>query len=135
MTLVLDAGRIAERAISQIDTPFRHYGRTPHVALDCVGLTLFAIGSDDCKWQYSLKGDYVTTISAHLENSGFVRCDAMRARLPGEIALARCAPRNQHLMIRSHDGWVHAHAGLGRVVHMPGDSPWPLIAHWRLAGE
>jgi hypothetical protein len=38
-------------------------------------------------------------------------------------------------MVRADNGWVHAHAGLGRVVHMPGMSPWPLINLWRLAGE
>jgi hypothetical protein len=38
-------------------------------------------------------------------------------------------------MVHADNGWVHAHAGLRRVVHMPGPSPWPIIALWRFCGD
>jgi murein DD-endopeptidase / murein LD-carboxypeptidase len=135
MTSVVHAVDIAARALAQIGTPFRHFGRTPHVALDCVGLPLLAIGSDDKGWRYSLKGDYCDTISAYFVTNGFIPANSMEPAAAGDIALVRCGPTNQHLMIRAREGWVHAHAGLCRVVHMPGQSAWPLMALWRLAGE
>jgi hypothetical protein len=30
-------------------------------------------------------------------------------------------------------GFVHAHAGLRRVVTTPAPLPWPIECHWRLA--
>ncbi len=47
------------------------------------------------------------------------------------LALVRPGPLQLHLMIGTGAGFVHAHAGLGRVVEMPGVSPWPVIGWWR----
>ena len=33
--------------------------------------------------------------------------------------------------VSTDPGFVHAHAGLRRVVEMPGESPWPIIGWWR----
>jgi hypothetical protein len=49
----------------------------------------------------------------------------------GDIALVACADRQFHLMIAAQDGWLHSHAGLGKVVHMVGLSPWPIAGMWR----
>jgi cell wall-associated NlpC family hydrolase len=123
--------QIAARALQQIGTPFRLFGRTPEVALDCVGLVSLATGiSDD--WRYALKGDYRQMVSCALEQNGICECTAVAAPENGDIALVQCASRQQHLMIRANDGWVHAHAGLGRVVHTPGNSPWPIVTLWRV---
>jgi hypothetical protein len=130
-----DARGVCARAVAEIGTPFRQFGRIPGAALDCVGLTLVAIGGDDQGWKYSLKGNYADLISAYLEKSGFLQVSGRESPQAGDIALVQCSSQNQHLMIRSVGGWVHAHAGLGRVVHLPGDNPWPLIALWRSAGE
>ena len=50
---------------------------------------------------------------------------------PGDLALVRPGPLQLHLMIGTGAGFVHAHAGLGRVVETPGLSPWPVLGWWR----
>ena len=47
------------------------------------------------------------------------------------LALVRPGPLQLHLMIGTGAGFVHAHAGLGRVVETPGLSPWPVLGWWR----
>jgi hypothetical protein len=120
---------IARRALQAVGTPFRLYGRKAGVALDCVGLVLHSTGLPDPSARYWLKGDYLD-ILRHLTNqNGF-----MQRRFPsrdGDILLVDCGLSQQHLMVRASNGWVHAHAGLRRVVHTPGPSPWPIIAAWR----
>jgi lipoprotein Spr len=51
--------------------------------------------------------------------------------VPGDLALVRPGPLQLHLMILVPGGFVHAHAGLRRVVEMPGASPWPVMGWWR----
>jgi hypothetical protein len=36
-----------------------------------------------------------------------------------------------HLAIRCAQGFVHAHAGIGRVVETPGEPQWPVLAVYR----
>lgn len=120
---------IARRALHAVGTPFRLFGRKVEVALDCVGLVLYAADMSEPAARYALKGDYLETLKSAANQNGF-----KAERYPdhnGDIVLANCGLRQQHLMIRAPGGWVHAHAGLGRVVHTPGPLPWPLIAAWR----
>jgi hypothetical protein len=39
--------------------------------------------------------------------------------------------RQLHLGVRTADGFVHAHAGLRRVVETPGMPEWPLVGAYR----
>jgi uncharacterized protein YfaT (DUF1175 family) len=55
----------------------------------------------------------------------------VRAARPGDLVLVRAGVAQFHLMIATHGGHVHAHAGLGLVVEMPGVSPWPVLGRWR----
>jgi hypothetical protein len=36
-----------------------------------------------------------------------------------------------HLGVRTDQGFVHAHAGIGRVVETPGAPEWPVLAVYR----
>lgn len=126
---------IAASALEQVGTPFRLYGRSPSLALDCVGLAIHAVGYLGNEQRYHLKGDYREVICSYLDKSNLLKLDGGAVPYDGDLALVGCAPRQQHLMVRAKGGWVHAHAGLGRVVHTPGDSPWPIIAIWRASGE
>jgi hypothetical protein len=36
-----------------------------------------------------------------------------------------------HLAVRTGEGFVHAHAGIRRVVETPGIPEWPLVAVYR----
>jgi lipoprotein Spr len=52
----------------------------------------------------------------------------------GDLLLVRPCPVQAHLMIAcGAGGFVHAHAGLGRVVRQAGELAWPTTARWRLA--
>ncbi|MFM6828852.1 MAG: hypothetical protein ACKOVA_00735 [Novosphingobium sp.] len=42
-------------------------------------------------------------------------------------------PVQPHLVIAVQGGFVHAHAGLGRVTFLPAPLPWPIARQWRLA--
>jgi hypothetical protein len=123
--------QIAARAASQIGTPFRLRGRTPGVALDCIGLSAYALGIDDPPSNYSLKGTKIKTIISYMDKLAMVRFAPSAVPQSGDIALVVCADRQFHLMIAAQNGWLHSHAGLGKVVHMAGASPWPIAGLWR----
>jgi murein DD-endopeptidase / murein LD-carboxypeptidase len=125
---------IAARATAEIGTPFRLHGRTSRVALDCVGLVAVAIQRSDVPGNYSLKGDFSEIIRTYMEQNAAM-VSSNRVLADGDVALVGCALNQQHLMVRANNGWVHAHAGLGRVVHMPDPSPWPIIGLWRICGD
>jgi murein DD-endopeptidase / murein LD-carboxypeptidase len=131
----LTGDAIAERAFSQIGTPFRLHGRTPGVALDCVGLVAFAINANNVISNYSLTGVKLITILSHLDSCDLgITSDDSTFR-QGDVAVVSCSPQQFHLMLRAANGWVHSHAGLRKVVHTPGISPWPIVALRRIIGD
>ncbi len=124
--------RIVAAARSAIGAPFRLHGRSVETGLDCVGLVARALiaaghkgGAPD---GYGLRGGDVARFGDGLRAAGLRRVRIVRA---GDVVLVRAGPAQFHLMLRTDAGFVHAHAGLGRVVEMPGDSPWPVISLWR----
>ena len=54
---------------------------------------------------------------------------------PGDVLLVRPGPAQHHLVVAAAGGFVHAHAGLGRIVLTPPPLEWPVEHHWRLAAE
>jgi hypothetical protein len=52
-------------------------------------------------------------------------------RRAGDLILMRVAKDQVHLGVCTARGFVHAHAGLRRVVETPGNPEWPLIAVYR----
>ena len=126
---------IAARAMSQIGTPFRLHGRTPSVAFDCVGLVSFAIAAKDVATTYSLKGAKLSDILSYMDSFGMQSSSTLACACSGDVAIVACSPRQFHLMVRAADGWVHSHAGLRKVVHTPGASPWPIVAVRRMIGD
>jgi lipoprotein Spr len=126
---------IAARAITQIGTPFRLHGRTPGVALDCVGLVAHAIGAAEVVKDYSLRGSKLSIILSYIDNIGLHALPSSACLHDGDVAIVACGPRQFHLMVRAADGWVHSHAGLCKVVHTPGASPWPIVAVRRMIGD
>jgi hypothetical protein len=49
----------------------------------------------------------------------------------GDVMLMSAAADLLHLGVRTCEGFVHAHAGIGRVVETPGMPAWPLLGVWR----
>ena len=63
-----------------------------------------------------------------------VAWQALGIAVPGDLILARPGPAQHHLLVASGpDRFIHAHAGLRRVVAMPGPLPWPVLHRWRFA--
>ena len=119
-----------ERARAMIGVPFRLHGRSV-AGLDCVGLAAVALGrvaSPDVPCAYGLRSGDVARVEAWLRAAGL---RPVEAGLPGDLVLVRPGPLQLHLMVATGAGFVHAHAGLRRVVEMPGASPWPVIGWWR----
>lgn len=131
----LTGDAIAVRAMTQIGTPFRVHGRTPDIALDCVGLVAFAIGAGGVIKDYSLKGVKLDFVISYMDSIGLCFLDRAARICDGDVAITACSAQQFHLMIRAADGWVHSHAGLRKVVHTPGASPWPIVAMRRMIGD
>ncbi|MDT0506795.1 peptidoglycan endopeptidase [Novosphingobium sp. MMS21-SN21R] len=123
---------LAEAATSLIGTSFRLHGRIPATGLDCVGLVAEAMRraghEPDCPAGYSLRLTSVARWLAHADRSGLVET-ADR----GDVILCMANPVQPHLVIAVPGGFVHAHAGIGRVTFLPAPLPWPVAQQWRLA--
>lgn len=130
---------ISSRALSQLEVPFRLHGRSPGVALDCVGLVAMAIepylDGRSVPQHYALRGDFLNRICDFFAALPFRSQAFGSATAVGDILLAEVGPSQLHLAIVTDDGWVHAHAGLRRVVLSTPQTDWAIIRHWRLNGE
>lgn len=120
----------AARAQALAGTRFRPQGRGVG-GLDCVGLALsvYAISPDDVRRDYSLRGQHEAEIRQFLERR--FRRIGPRASRAGDLMLMRIASDQLHLGIRTVDGFVHAHAGLRRVVETAGAPEWPIVGVYR----
>lgn len=126
---------IAQRARQAIGAAFRLYGRDVATGVDCVGLVAHAAALIDVPRDYRLRGDYQRQIKQTLTNRGFVACDDA-ALLAGDILLLRAGPQQLHLaVVEAAASFIHAHAGLRRIVRTPLPLPWPLLGHWRISGD
>ena len=126
---------LADAATRLIGCPFRLYGRDPATGLDCLGLVDAALrlcGHGGIgPFPYALHNRSVDGGIAALDRAGLIRCADPPE--PGAILLTRPGPAQAHLLIMARDhGFIHAHAGLRRVVITPGPPVWPLAAHWFL---
>ncbi|MBO9580744.1 MAG: C40 family peptidase [Sphingobium sp.] len=124
--------RIAAEALALVGTPFRLRGRDPRTGLDCVGLAMVAFGRAGLPVieppAYQLRGTSYRRAETVLGQAGLVDGQGDR---PGDLVMVESGPMQLHLMIRANAGHVHAHAGLGRIVMMPGPSIWPVLGVWR----
>jgi murein DD-endopeptidase / murein LD-carboxypeptidase len=120
----------ARRALALHGVPFRPQGRD-RSGLDCVGLCLAAyrIPADVVRRDYRIRGDHEDEVMASL--LGWFRPIGESEPRAGDLLLLAVAADQLHLAVRTDDGFVHADARLRRVVHTPGDPPWPLIAVYR----
>lgn len=120
----------AERARALVGVRFRPQGRGPE-GLDCVGVILstFDIPGDSARANYQLRGNHFEALKRELQRE-FRRVTRAQLR-PGDAMLLEVAGDQAHLGVRTTTGFVHAHAGLRRVVETPGSPEWPLIAVFR----
>lgn len=120
----------AARAL--VGVRFLSQGRDPVTGLDCVGLVSAAYAAAGrvlvAPAGYPLRGWRRERIEAALAAAGFSPVDDRR---DGDVALIALAAGQFHLGVIGPARFVHAHAGLRRVVETPLDAAM-LATHWRL---
>ncbi len=127
--------RLANEAEQLVGTRFRLHGRDPATGLDCIGLLAATMARGGqalvLPTGYPLRLRDLAQWLPAPESCGFA--DAELPFEPGDVVMLAPGPAQFHLAIADRSlGWVHAHAGLRRVVRgstLPGG---PLIHHWRL---
>lgn len=118
------------RAKALVGTRFRPQGRGPE-GLDCVGLVLaaFAIPADAVRSNYALRGDHLDEVRGQLRR--YFRKVPKSELRPGDVLLLNAGKRQPHLGVRTQQGFVHAHAGIRRVVETPGLPDLPVVGVFR----
>ena len=111
-----------------IGMPFRLHGRDPATGLDCVGVAALVFGVRDVPRGYSVRTADEAGVAAFIDRAGLTR--VRRGPVVGDLVLAKSGPAQCHLVVMTDAGFVHADAGIGRVVETPGPLPWPVIAIW-----
>ena len=117
-------------------TRFRLHGRDPATGIDCVGLVVAALAHiartvPEPNGLYALKNSAIDRALALPRLAGLIAVSG--AAMPGDVVLVRVGPAQCHVLILlAGDRFVHAHAGLGRVVVTPGPLVWPIEGRWRL---
>lgn len=120
----------AARAQALVGTRFRAQGRGEG-GLDCIGVVLatFGIEADAVRADYALRAvDPRQLCEGLLRYFRRISPGQMRA---GDVLLLSAGDRQLHLAVRTSQGFVHAHAGLRRVVETPGSPDWPLLGVYR----
>lgn len=125
---------IATAAEALVGSPFRLHGRDPKTGLDCVGLLAVTLQKTDniglLPNGYSLRNRMLPDTANAAAICGLIRVTGECAA--GDVVICRVSPCQFHLAIAlGPDRFVHAHAGLGRVVVSPAPLPWPILQHWR----
>ena len=126
---------LARAARALVGVPFRLHGRDPATGLDCVGVVAAACraGGRDAALPaaYALRSRRAPAPAAHAARLGLA--PAAGPVKPGDVIMVRPGPCQHHLAIATaSQRFVHAHAGLRRVVEGPLPAAWPLAGHWRL---
>lgn len=119
---------VEARARAVVGAPFRLHGRDPGTGLDCVGVVAVATGRP-VPIGYALRRYDVAAVSALIVCAGLMPVTEAR---PGDVMLMRVGPAQLHLGVRTTGGFVHADAGLKRVVERPGAPEWEILGSWRL---
>lgn len=121
------AATIIERARECVGVAFRPQGRDPGFGLDCVGLTVAALGCE-APGAYAMRSGDAAAAAAMIAAAGLTRVDDA---VPGDLLMFRSGPGQLHLGILSDRGIIHADGATRRVVERPGPAPWPVIGAWR----
>lgn len=133
--MTADGPALAIAAERFVGTPFRLHGRDPARGLDCVGLVAAALAAagrpSRAPTGYRLRQ---VAIDAFLDAAAVAGLEDAAGRIaPGDVLLVRPGSAQHHLVVASAGGgFIHAHAGLGRIVVTPAPLTWPIVRHWRL---
>ena len=130
----------AAAAAALCGVPFRLHGRDPATGLDCVGLVVAAL--ERCGRRavapegYALRALSVAPLLGFAARNGFAAADLLAPGQAGDLVLLRPSTIQAHLaVVLDDDRFVHAHAGLGKVVIGQGALPGSVYARWRLTAK
>lgn len=125
----------AARARALVGVRFRPQGRDPELGLDCIGVAALSAGVslERVRTNYVMRGQHLAEIEHRLCDLGFQPVAGNRAE-PGDMVVAEAGPAQLHVAVLTVGGFVHADAGLGKVVERPLPLPWPILSLWRMAG-
>ena len=118
---------VERAALGLAGAKFRLHGRDPATGLDCVGVVALAAGVE-APSGYALRGGDFAAVRAAIDRVGLMR---VSDAAPGDVMLMRTGPGQLHLAIKTKRGFVHADAGLRRVVERPGAAEWEVLGLWR----
>lgn len=126
---------VVRRARDLVGTPFRQQGRNPEFGLDCVGLVILAheLPSRVVPCNYPLRGKNLSCAEKVLRE--FYRRISCADLLAGDLLLLQCGADQIHFAVHCGDSFIHADAGLRRIVEVPGRPPWPMLGAYRLRGH
>ncbi|WP_336987488.1 NlpC/P60 family protein [Altererythrobacter aquiaggeris] len=131
-----DTGRaIARAAYGLVGSPFRLHGRDPATGIDCAGLVLVALERGaGIRIELAGYGLRNSSIDACVHSAGFPGLTfAQGPPQAGDIVLVKPGPAQWHLLVASgNGGFIHAHAGLRKVVRVQGPLPWRTQMQWRI---
>lgn len=126
--------RVAQAARACLGVRFRPQGRDAAQGLDCVGLVAVAFRAAGHEARvpcgYSLRGGSAAAFVVSIEASGLCPVPPGEAG-EGDLLLFLAGPAQFHLAVRTDSGFVHADAGLRRVIETPGEPAWPILGAWR----
>ena len=120
-----------ERARALAGTRFRAQGRDAATGLDCAGLIIatFGLRANDYRHDYRLRGEHRAELVAAMARD-FWRVPRTQSRA-GDVLMLGVARDLLHLAVKTSAGFVHADAGLGKVVETPGSPKWKVLAAYR----
>ena len=98
----------------------------PEAGLDCVGVVAW-VHRLVVPTGYRLRCSRVELIADWLRLAGFVAGDGAA----GDVVVLRPGAAQVHLGVVTAGGFVHADAGLGRVVESPWRADWDVVGFWR----
>lgn len=118
---------IVAAARSLLDTPFRHQGRLPGVALDCAGLVIAV--ARQLGLRHADQAGYGRIpanglLEAALEAQPGLHRVALADRQPGDVLLMFFSREPQHLAIDAGDTIIHSYCDVGKVVEHRLDASW-----------
>lgn len=127
---------LATAATTLIGVSFRLHGRDPATGLDCVGLVAEALRRTGAlpiaPAGYSLRALTVSGLLPFVHANGFVATGTAEPGETGDVVLVMVNPVQPHLLVTAERGFIHAHAGIGRVTFLPGVLPWQVAGAWRV---
>jgi len=120
-----------ERARALAGVRFRPQGRRADVGLDCIGVVALTYGVDPgaVPSDYRLRGGQRDRLLRGLARH--FRAIPTKQASAGDVLLCAAATDQLHLVVKTGAGFIHADAGLRRVVETPGTPPWPVLKAFR----